>query len=104
MTDTNASAVPCSGFRLSLAAPPLTIGGLACGATGKPMTRKALACMLDRLDLHSGGEDREMIDFFAASERRRDPSCSGAGLAPDALHAAWLDDKPVTHGRTSRRR
>ena len=104
LRDANVASIPCSGFRLTLATPALTIGGLACGTADRPLNRIALACLLDRLDLRSGGDDRAMIDFFAASERRRDPNCRGAGLAPDALHAAWLDDKPVTHARTSHRR
>ena len=103
LTDASATRLPCSGFRLALDAPAFTISGLACGAPGKPLTRAALACLVDRLDLASGGDDRAMIDFFAASERHRDASCVGARLAPDALHAAWLDDKPVTHAKTSRR-
>ena len=64
---------------------------------------RALACLLDRLDLASGGDDRDMVEFFAASERRRDANCAGARLAPDRLHAAWLDDKPVTRFKTWRR-
>ena len=103
LTDGSASRLSCRGFRLALEAPAFTISGLACGAPGKPMTREALACLVDRLDLASGGDDRAMIDYFAASEQRRDSNCAGAGLAPDAMHAAWLDDKPVTHPRTSRR-
>ncbi len=103
LVDQTALRVPCSGFRLALDAPAFTISGLACGTPGKPLTRAALACLVDRLDLASGGEDRAMIDFFAASERRRDPSCVGARLAPDGMHAAWLDDKPVTRAKTSRR-
>lgn len=107
LTGAMAERLTCSGFRLALTTPALTIGGLACGAPGKPVARAELACLLDRVDLHSGGDDRAMIDFFAVSERRRDTGCHGAGLAPDALHAAWLDDrsvgKPATHPGTSRR-
>ncbi len=102
LTDGSVARVPCSGFRLALAAPAFTISGLACGRPGEPVTRTTLACLVDRLDLASGGDDRAMIDFFAASERRRDAACAGARLAPDGMHAAWLDDKPVTHRRTSR--
>lgn len=103
LAGTSAAPLPCSGFRLAVDKPALTIGGLACGAPGKALDRATLACLLDRLDLASGGDDRAMIDFFAASERRRDASCAGARLAPDHLHAAWLDDKPVTRPKTSRR-
>ena len=102
LTNATATRVPCSGFRLALETPSFAISGLSCGAAGQPLTRATLACVIDRLDLASGGDDRAMIDFFAASERRRDPRCLGARLAPDSLHAAWLDDKPVTHPRTWR--
>ncbi len=103
LSDGSATRVPCSGFRLALDSPAFTISGLACGAPGKPLPRATLACLVERLDLASGGDDRAMINFFAASERRRDRSCVGAGLAPDAMHAAWLDDKPVTRFKSSRR-
>lgn len=92
----------CNGFRLALEAPALTIAGLACGAPGVPLARTDVACLIDRLDLAAGGEDRALIDFFAASEARRDRGCIGARLAPDQLHAAWLDDKPVTRSKSSR--
>ena len=102
LTDGSIARVPCSGFRLALAAPAFTIAGLACGLPGRAVTRTTLACLVDRLDLAFGGDYRALIDFFAASERRRDPACAGARLAPDGLHAAWLDDKPATHRGTSR--
>ena len=83
----------CEGFRLALDQPGLAISGLACGGT-RPFSQADLACLIDRLDLASGGEDRTLIDFFAASELRRDGACRGIGLSPDKVHAAWLDDKP----------
>jgi hypothetical protein len=45
-----------------------------------------------------------LIDFFAATELRRDGACEGMRLGPDTLHARWLDDKPATQRKTLRRR
>ena len=94
----------CSGFRLALERPAFTLTGLACGAGGKPMPRHALGCLIERLDLAAARDDRELIDFFAASELRRDAGCAGMGLGPNAVHAAWLDDKSGTPRETPHRR
>ncbi len=92
----------CDGFRLVLDHPGLTITGLACGGASA-WPRRALACVINRLDLASGGEDRPLIDFFAATELKQDGGCGGMRLAPDTVHAPWLDDKPATPRRTLRR-
>ena len=105
-------AMACSGFRLSLPAPRFAVDGFACGAEGRPLPRKALACLIDRLDLVSAGEDRALIDFFASTELRRDRDCDGMRLGPDAAHAPWLDTtddpapaagRPAKHHRTRHR-
>ncbi len=95
-------ALPCTGFRLVLDAPALTVAGLSCGGPAAK-SRNALGCLLERLDLASGGSDRALADFFAASELRRSGTCLGARLAPDQAHAAWLDDRSATPRRNSRR-
>ena len=99
------TAPQCSGFRLVIGQPALTFDGLAC-AGGHLIPRRALACLIDRLDLASAGEDRALIDFFAATDLRRSTDCEGMRLAPDGVHAAWLDDKPATptEGRSVSRR
>lgn len=81
---------PCLGFRGSMLDGGFRISGLACGTEAKPMSRPALACMLDRLDFESGG-DPSLADFFALTELRRDPFCAGTGLAPMPLKASWID-------------
>ena len=89
---------PCDGFHLALATPALAIDGIACDTT-----RADLACLIDRLDLASAGEDSALVDLFAAAELRRNPACSGMRLGPDKVHAAWLDDKRATPPRKMRR-
>ncbi len=101
-TATEAS-LPCSGYRLVLDAPALTITGLACGSP-TPIGRPALRCLLERLDVASGGSDRALVDFFAASELKRSSDCAGVRLAPDQVHAAWHDDRSATPRRNQRRR
>ena len=92
---------PCSGFRLVNDEPGFIITGLACGSTDA-VPSATLSCLIDRLDLASGGDDRRLIEFFAASELKRNSACNGARLAPDTLHAKWLDDKPATPHKTLR--
>ena len=98
------AARPCSAFRLVLDAPALTITGLACGAPATRLTRERLGCALERLDLTSGGDDKALVDFFAATELKRSAACAGMRLAPDMLHAAWLDDRSATPRKNVRRR
>ena len=52
---------------------------------------------MDRLDIASGGEDRALIDFFAAAELKRDAACNGMRMGPDTVHAAWLDERAKCH-------
>jgi hypothetical protein len=99
-----ASASPCSGFRLILEAPALTMTGLACGGKAAAMTRERLACLLERLDLTSGGADKKLIEFFAQTELKRNATCAGMRLGPDMVHAAWLDDRAATPRKIVRHR
>ena len=91
----------CSGFRLTRDAPAFAIMGLACG--GRIASRARLACLLDRIDLTAGGGDRPLVDFFAASELRRDKACAGMRLGPDIVHGPHGDDQPATPLKNRRR-
>ncbi|WP_158809276.1 hypothetical protein [Beijerinckia sp. L45] len=97
-------ASPCSGFRLALDAPALTMTGLACGGKAADLTRERLGCMLERLDLVSGGDDRALVEFFASTELKRNAACTGMRLGPDEPHAAWLDDRAATPRKIVRHR
>lgn len=88
------AAAPCDGFRLILDKPALTITGLACGHRGAALSQADVGCLIERLDVASARDDRDLVDFFAGSELRRNAVCAGARMGPDGLHAAWLDDKP----------
>ena len=87
----------CDGFHLALPSPALAIDGIACGTA-----QADLACLIDRLDLASAGEDFALVGLFAAAELRRNPACSGMRLGPDVVHAAWLDDKRATPAKKMR--
>lgn len=81
----------CLGFRKAALEGSFRMSGFACGAPSKPLSRVALACLLDRLELAAAGGDRALAGFFAASELWRDPVCAGTGLAPMLLKANWID-------------
>jgi hypothetical protein len=72
----------CRGFRYSAAQLGLTIAGFACGAGDQPMSGGDLACLVDRLDLLSAGEDRPLRDFFAQAQSRGPRGCPDAVPAP----------------------
>ncbi len=90
---------PCLGFRLSVpddAAPaPVAMAGLACGTAAKPMDREGLACVLDRVDLLSAGEDTQLQGFFVDAERRRGQGCTGSRLLAAGSHPTWLDGEAL---------
>ena len=94
----------CLGFRINGAEGALRIGGLACGTSAKPLDRLALACMVDKLDLVSSGDDRLVQQFFVDAELNRGETCGGAhALASTAPKLGWLDPKepppPLKPGR-----
>lgn len=99
-----ARAAPCEGFRLVLDAPAVTMTGLSCSGKAVALTRERLGCLLERLDLSSGGEDKSLVEFFAATELKRNVACAGMRLAPDMAHAAWLDDRSATPRKNARHR
>jgi hypothetical protein len=87
----DASGVPCLGFRGAALSGAFRILGFACGGAALPMSRPALACLLERLDLAEAGDDQALAAFFATSELRRDPACAGTQLRPTASRASWID-------------
>jgi hypothetical protein len=88
----DAAPVPCLGFRGAGLAGRFRLGGFACGTKTVPVSRPALACLLDRLELDSGGGDPSLVGYFAESELRRDPNCAGSALGPDTIKAGWIDE------------
>lgn len=85
--------MPCLGFRGAGLGGGFRISGFACGTPERPLSRPALACLLDRLDLSSAGDDASLAEFFAATELRRDPMCAGTGLGPTPIRANWIDQE-----------
>ena len=100
---------PCLGFRgFPGGSDGLRILGFACGVAGKPIERAALACMIDRIDLLSAGDDRRLRAIFVAAERESASSCSdgrvrssGGLMTALGAHSTWLDrdaDLPPLRG------
>ena len=65
----------CRGFRTEIEAPALTMGGLMCGGRDEAVSAAEVACVIDRLDLLSAGQDRALADFFGAAEARKSRAC-----------------------------
>ena len=83
----------CLALRLAGDKQPVEIAGVVCGAPTKPIDRRALGCILDRLDYLSNGEDAAFDRFFGAAEQGRGGGCSAAGATASANAAknSWLD-------------
>ena len=80
----------CRGFRFSAAQLGLTLAGFACGAGQEAVSGGDLACLLDRLDLVSAGEDRALRDFFAAAQARGARGCVELGASPTKKQSKGL--------------
>jgi len=84
------ASLPCLGIRMQAKTLAWRMTGFACG--GKLLPRQELQCIFDRLDLNTAGDDRDLANFFAETELRRNPVCAGTRLTPTTQRAAWLDD------------
>jgi hypothetical protein len=81
----------CLAFRFSHDATGLRMGGWWCAAGGRPADRQQLACVIDRLDLLSAGEDRELRALFSAADKVRDQGCTRSRIATTGRKVSWLD-------------
>lgn len=102
-------STPCLGFRgFPGGSDGLQILGFACGVAGKPIGRSGLACMIDRIDLVSAGDDRRLRAIFVAAERDSSSSCTegrirsaGGLMTAVGARSTWLDrdaDLPPLRG------
>ena len=67
---------PCIAFRMASGGLPLAMSGWWCGDIDKPADREQLACLIDRIDLANGGEDRALRTAFARTEPNRRQGCA----------------------------
>jgi len=83
----------CLALRLMAGKQPVEIAGVVCGAPARPIDRRALGCIVDRLDYLPNGENVALDQFFLAAEQERGKSCGGGGavLSPSAAKSSWLD-------------
>lgn len=83
----------CLALRLIGGKRSVEIAGVACGAPAKPIDRRTLGCVLDRLDYVPNGENPAFDQFFQAAEQERGKGCGGAGAAlpSNAEKNSWLD-------------
>lgn len=81
----------CLAFRFASERQPFRMAGWWCGAGAKPADRRQLACLLDRVDLLSAGEERDLRSLFTAAEKARDPACSSQRMVNIGRKTSWLD-------------
>jgi hypothetical protein len=81
----------CIAFRHLSTLQPLQLTGWWCGTSERPADRAQLACLIDRFDLLSAGEDRPLRQLFAQAELNRNTGCSVSRLALSGRKANWLD-------------
>jgi hypothetical protein len=74
----------CLAVRMSSVKAPVEIAGLACGAAAKPIDRRVMSCLLDRLRYVPSGEDKALERLFAGAEPERPQGCFAAA-APSVV-------------------
>lgn len=72
----------CLAVRLLNSKLSIEIAGLACGAAGKPFDRRAMGCILDRLQYVPGGDNKALEQLFLKAELERGQGCVAAPAAP----------------------
>ncbi len=81
----------CIGFRLPRQAPGIGFSGIGCGTADRPVDRNALVCAINRLDLLSSGDDRDLGKYFAATETQRRRDCAQVrNAAAPGKQPEWL--------------
>ncbi|WP_156410574.1 hypothetical protein [Bosea sp. Root381] len=83
---------PCIAFRMSSGTVPMALSGWWCGDADKPADRSQLACLIERIDLVNGGEDRTLRAAFARTERNRQQGC--AQLLPSDRKVSQSEAEP----------
>jgi len=81
----------CLAFAKPRGEGPMGLAGWWCGGAGRPADRKQLACLIDRLDLVSAGDDHALRTLFSRSELARQPGCGPQHLTASGRKASWLD-------------
>jgi hypothetical protein len=80
----------CLALRLASASAPVEIAGLVCGGAAKQMDRRALGCIVDRLE-YPAGDNAALNQFFLNSEQGRGKACGEGAPAAAAAKASWFE-------------
>jgi hypothetical protein len=72
----------CAAWRIVAEEHDLRVTGWLCPAQDMPMTRTALACLVDRLEVEPAQTDAALRALFVAADRRRTPGCPSPRPVP----------------------
>ena len=81
----------CIAFRHLSPNPDFRLSGWWCGSPQRPADRAQLTCLLDRLQLLTAGEDRNLRSLFNKAELARQPHCTSSKMAAAGRKVTWLD-------------
>lgn len=81
----------CLAMRLVNSSAYIQISGFACGSAAKPLDRRAMGCIMNRLEYKSNGENKSLDQFFLNAELERGKGCADGGIPADASKSSWLD-------------
>jgi hypothetical protein len=88
-TKSDDSARACLAFRSAVDSSLIGISGWYCAANMAVAERPELSCILDKLILLKGGQDKELRRYFTQAENARTPCV--AARSSSGRKATWLD-------------
>lgn len=91
MLSDGGAARNCLAFRHMADGVSFSFRGWLCGTTKRPADRQQLSCLIDRVNLLSSGEDRQLRAYFSKAELQRLPQCLQPKLQAAGRKTSWLD-------------
>jgi hypothetical protein len=81
----------CLLFRHAASEAGFTLQGWLCGSARRAADRQQLTCLIDRLNLIGGGDDRALKGAFSRAELNRQAACITPKLQATGRKSTWLD-------------
>ena len=100
---TAAAERACVAVRMMNPKLSLEAAGIACGSATRPIDRRSIGCILDRLEYVPAADDKALAEFFAGAEATRAAACANAETPAVAAKPVKHPKAPALKGSTSKR-
>lgn len=93
----------CVAVRMMNPKLSLEVGGIACGSAARPIDRRSIGCLLDRLEYVPASDNKALAEFFAGAEATRTAACANAEAPAIAAKPSKHPKAPASKSSTSKR-